>query len=157
MDLSEIVRSSRKSLTRAGTPPTGELGALSHLGSFVCNFPHSPSNVRCNTNFLSEPFGDEVPQPHPPHDTSHPHSLAHNQYKRSLRSQDARQRRQATRIQRRAQARRAYRTWISHFPSRHPPCGKGSTSRIHNPKPLYGPTPQAPSQRDRQPFNRNIF
>ena len=110
------MRSSRKILMRAGTPPRGELGALSHLGSFVCNYLHSPSNARCNTNFLSQPFGNKVPQPQPPHDTSHPHSLTRSQYKRSLRS-PARQHRQSTRIQRRAQARKTYRTWNSTFPS----------------------------------------
>ena len=128
-------------------------GEVCPTRTFVCNYPHSPSNARCNTNFLSEPFGDEVPQPQPPHDTSHPQSLTRSQYKRSLRSQDARKHRQSTRIQRRAQVRRAYRTWISHFPLQQLSCGKGSASRIHNPKPSYGPTPQAPLQGDRQPLN----
>ena len=38
-----------KSLMHVGTPPTGELGALSHLDSFVSSVPHSSSSSRCST------------------------------------------------------------------------------------------------------------
>ena len=137
----------------AGTPPIGELGALSHLDSFVFS-THSPFDL-VSSNSLDEPFGDEVP--HNPTTTPTPHTTSqhstHNQHKRQLRSQDARKSRQTRRIQQRAQARRAYRGWLSHFPDPQPPGGKGSTRRLHNSKPSYRPTPQIPSQGDRQPRN----
>ena len=112
-----------------------------------------------SSSSLDEPFGDEVPQN--PTTTPTPHTTSeqstHNQHKRQLRSQDARKSRQTRRIQRRAQARRVYRSWLSHFPDPQPYGGKGSTRRLHNSKPSYGPTPQTPSQRDRQPRNSSSY
>ena len=53
-----------KSLIHVGTPPTGELGALSHLDSFVSSGPHSSLSSRCSSSCLDVPFGDEVPNNH---------------------------------------------------------------------------------------------
>ena len=49
-----------------GTPPTGELGALGHLDSFVSSVPHSSFSSRCSKRCLHVPFGDEVPDNHGP-------------------------------------------------------------------------------------------
>ena len=109
-----------------------------------------------SSNFLDEPLGDEVPH-NPtsiptPHITSQP--LTNSQHKRQLRSQDARQRDRPEESNDEPRPEECiYRGWLSHFPDPQPYGGKGSSRRLRNPKPSYGPTPQAPSQGDRQPRN----
>ena len=144
-----------KSLLHAGTLPTGELGALSHLDSFVSSVPHSYLSSRCSSSCLDVPFGDEVPiNHHHQHHSSQPHnSHSKSQLKRLHRSQDARIRRQHRRIQKRSATRRAYRGWIKQLPHNRQTGGKGSSSRPHNPKPSYSPMLQSPSQGGLQPEN----
>ena len=72
------------SLLHVGTPPTGELRALSHLDSFVSSVPHSCLSSRCSSSCLDVPFGDEVPinHHHHQHHSSQPHSsLSQSQLK----------------------------------------------------------------------------
>ena len=127
----------------AGTPPIGELGALCHLDSFVPSVLHSSLSSVCISSCLSVPFGDEVPttQPHTQHPQFTPPSpiLSRSQLKRKHRSQGARQHRQQKRIQRRAAARRAYRSWIQHLTSNKHIYGKGSINAVHQPKPPVAP------------------
>ena len=77
-DLPQTTQSSNGRASRdetVGMQAIGELGALSHLDRFVFS-THSPLDL-VSSNFLDEPFGDEVPHnpttmptphiPSPPH------------------------------------------------------------------------------------------
>ena len=133
-----------------GTLPIGELGALSHLDSFVPSVLHSSSSSACISSCPSVPFGNEVPtaQPHIQHPQfpSQSPKFSRSLLKRKDRSQDTRLHRQQQRIQRRAAARRAYRSWIQNLPPQPHIYGTGSINAVHQPKPSYSATLQTHPQ-----------
>ena len=166
----------RSSLQHVSTPPRGEPGALSHPHPF--SFLPSHSSVICSdfSGSRHEPFGDEVQDnTHPNHITTTSITatattatattqsyallpLTSSQYKRRLRSQEARLRRAHNRITNRAAHRRNYRSWrtaltaIINTPSPALPQGTGSLGQPH-PKPLYDLTSRALSHQRLQRQN----